>query len=193
MSLEQTVSLAQQRKTDCPLLIAIDGHSAAGKSTFASKLAQALTGAQSSAPIIHTDDFYRPINEDERFALDAASGYQRYYDWQRLKRDVLQPLSSGQPARFQRYDWPTNRLDTWRTVEPIDYVIIEGCYAARPELKRYYAIIVLMDISIAERDRRQRERADATPAWLDRWHAAEAFYLTTHRPRDYADFVVPGT
>ena len=153
-AIPQIIAFAQQQCTDFPLLIAIDGHSAAGKSTFARQLAQALPDTQ----IIHTDDFYRPMDETERFALDAEGGYQVYYDWQRLEGDVLKPLAAKKCARFQRYNWHKNRLGAWQTVEPSDYVIVEGCYAARPELKHYYAIIVLMDISIDERDRRQRER-----------------------------------
>ncbi len=187
-AIPQIVAFAQQQRTDFPLLIAIDGHSAAGKSTFAGKLAQSLPNAQ----IVHTDDFYRPMEEEDRFALDAEGGYQRYYDWQRLEHDVLKPLASRKCARFQRYDWHENRLGEWQAVEPSDYVIIEGCYAGRPELSHYYAIVVLIDISVDERDRRQRERADATRAWLDRWHAAETFYLSNYRPSDYADFIVPG-
>jgi cytidylate kinase len=70
--------------TDARLtLIAVDGHSAAGKSTFARRLARRL-----SAAIIEADAFYRVLDPEVREALDARAGLDQYYDWQRL-RSVL--------------------------------------------------------------------------------------------------------
>lgn len=56
-------------------LIAIDGHSAAGKSTLARTLQRVLENVQ----IIFGDDFYRVMTEAERFRLSVVEGYGRYY------------------------------------------------------------------------------------------------------------------
>lgn len=69
-------------------------------------------------------------------------------------------------------------------------VIVEGCYAARPELKDYYDVIVLVETPAAVRARRQAERADASQSWLDRWDAAETYYVTRIQPRSYAHWVM---
>ena len=47
-----------------PTIVAVDGHSASGKTTFA----RTLAGAGPST-ILHLDDFYRPMPSEERAAL----------------------------------------------------------------------------------------------------------------------------
>jgi uridine kinase len=170
------------------LLVAIDGHSAAGKST----LARTLQGALPQVTIMHTDDFYRPMPDADRARLDAASGYQHYYDWQRLEQDVLQPLAQGTRSRYRRYDWHQNALDGWTEVRPDGIVIVEGCYAARPEVRDYYHAIIVVETPVPLRAQRQRDRADASPAWIARWEAAEQYYLQRAAPQTYATFIVGG-
>jgi len=170
------------------VLVAIDGHSAAGKST----LARTLQAALPQVTIVHTDNFYRPMPEVDRARLDAAGGYQQYYDWQRLEHEVLQPLAHGSMSRYRRYNWQQNTLDGWHEVTPHGIVIVEGCYAARPELRSYYHVIIVVETPEQERVQRQRARADASPAWLARWDAAEQYYLRQHAPQTYATFIVRG-
>jgi uridine kinase len=169
-------------------LLAIDGHSAAGKST----LAAAIAAHAPAATIIHTDDFYRPMAEDERAALDAAGGYQWYYDWQRLEVQVLAPLRRGEATRYQHYDWASNQLAEWTAVAAAGLIIVEGCYAARPQLRHYYDVIVLVETLPARRAERQRARVNDSPAWIERWEAAERYYFASERPQAYADFILAG-
>jgi uridine kinase len=169
-------------------LLAIDGHSGAGKSS----LAGALRGARPDAIVVHTDDFYRPLDPDYRASLDAEGGYAEYYDWQRLEAQVLRPLSLGRPGRYQKYDWGSNELGEWEEIKPSGLIVVEGCYSARPELRSYYHAIVLVVTPPAERERRQRIRDDANDEWLDRWDAAERFYMERSGLGNYADLVVSG-
>jgi uridine kinase len=169
-------------------LVAIDGHSAAGKST----LARILQTKHSDAVVAQTDDFYRPLDLGYRATLDAAGGYAEYYDWQRLEAQVLRPLRSGTKARYQRYEWDTNELGDWATIDPVGLVIVEGCYSARPELRAYYDAIAFVVASPVERKLRQHLRNDATDAWLGRWDAAERYYLDRFDPESYADVVLLG-
>jgi len=183
---EQVLAKLAALKSRGPLL-AIDGHSAAGKTT----LARALHASQ-EATIVHADDFYRPLEPSYRNALDAAGGCAEYYDWQRLEDQLLRPLRSGRPARYRKYDWSRNELGEWAEVEPGRLTIVEGCYSARPELRAYYDFIVLVVSAPDERQRRQEQRNDASRAWMDRWDAAERYYLKHFRPDAYADLVVSG-
>jgi uridine kinase len=170
------------------ILVAIDGHSAAGKST----LARMLQTKHLDAAVVQTDDFYRPLDPSYRATLDAAAGCAEYYDWQRLEAQVLRPLRSGTKARYQKYEWGTNELGDWTTIDPSGLVIVEGCYSARPELKSYYDAIAFVAASQVERKRRQHLRNDASDAWLGRWEAAERYYLDRFDPESYADLVLPG-
>jgi uridine kinase len=192
------VTLNQQMRAVLPLLkprtaraltmLAIDGHSAAGKTSFARALRQQLPQVR----VVHMDDFYRPMQEAERASLDTAASYQRYYDWQRLEAQILIPLTNGQISHYQTYNWVTNQLDVWATVAPDGVVVVEGCYAARPELRHYYDAIILVATSAEQRERRQQARADASPEWLARWDAAERYYMDLYRPHDYADAIIEG-
>lgn len=167
-------------------LVAIDGHSAAGKTTLAKMIQQSIAESQ----IIHTDDFYRVMETTKRETLNAEKGYQLYYDWERLENQVLLPFSKGKGIRYQKYSWQDNQLIDWVEVVPEGIVLIEGCYSARPELKHYYDLIVFVETNMQERIKRQAIRADASPEWLERWDAAERFYIQKYQPASYANYVV---
>jgi uridine kinase len=182
------VALLEERDRPSPVLVAIDGHSAAGKSS----LARAVAALRPDATIVQTDDFYRPLDVEFRNRLDAAGGYAQYYDWQRLEAEVLQPLRSGRAARFRKYDWAANALGDWDDVRPEGVILVEGCYSARPELRTYYDAVVVVTASPMARQLRQRQRNDAAAVWLERWDAAERHYFEHHRPDIDADLVVSG-
>jgi uridine kinase len=184
-SLEQIIELLQEVHKS-RVLIAIDGHSAAGKTT----LARAIQYAFPKTKIIHADDFYRVMNETERQILDAEKGYQLYYDWQRLESQVLLPLSKNLQSCYQKYDWHHNQLSDWITVPSEGIIIIEGCYSSRPELKDYYDITILVDTDTQKRMERQMIRADASQEWIERWDAAERFYMEKYQPLSYVDYLV---
>ena len=58
-----------------PLVIALDGPSAAGTSTLGADL-----GMRLSANVVAGDDFYRDMPEEQRWALTAAQGVEEYFD-----------------------------------------------------------------------------------------------------------------
>ena len=185
-SFDKAVSLIRKLGQDEQfVLIAVDGHSAAGKSTLARKLQTTLAGVQ----LVHGDDFYRVMPETERFDLNASEGYRRYFDWERLEQQVLSPLAARQEAHYRVYNWATGALGDTKVVQPRGIVIIEGVFSARPELRDYYDAIFLVNTEEKIRAQRQQQREDA-PAWVSRWDAAERFYLETHKPHTYADLVI---
>ena len=120
--IEDLIAAIGNRKAeqaDVPFLVAIDGHSAAGKST----LSRALTKAWPDAALVATDDFYRVMDAEERFALDASGGYESYYDQRRLRIEALEPLKAFRPARFQIYDWGQNKLGAWREIQAPQWLL----------------------------------------------------------------------
>ncbi|MFT4163914.1 MAG: hypothetical protein QM650_01570 [Microlunatus sp.] len=170
-------------------MIGIDGHSAAGKSTLATALAIEFD----HVAVVHGDDFYRIMSGDQRAGLDPAQGADLYYDWQLLRDEVLLPLRGGCRATFRPYDWGTNQLsDTVVTIEPAPVIVVEGLFVSRPELESLIDLSVLVSVDPASRERRQRNRADASPAWLQRWEAAEQWYFRNVRPPGSFDIVLSG-
>ena len=169
-------------------VLAVDGHSAAGKSTFAEALASG-TGAA----LVRGDDFYRVMDEAVRAELAPAKGVELYYDWQRMRDEVLLPLRAGASASYHPYDWDSGRLASRLVKVPAAAVVIlEGLFVSRLELQPLVDRSVLVETPAAVRRRRQTERADASLEWLERWDAAERhFFRDIRSPRTF-DLVVRG-
>lgn len=131
------------------------------------------------------DDFYRVMEEQERSSLTPTEGVARYFDWERLRSEVLTPLRAGRPATYRRYDWGTNRLGDTVSVMARGIVLIEGIYVTRPELIDAFALAVVVLTSDATRRARVYARRENPPTWIRRWEAAEDLYFercfATHR------------
>ena len=82
-----------------PILVALDGRSAAGKSTLAAVVAP-LVGAV----VIDGDDFYSGGTAETWDAMSAAEKASHCMDWRR-QRPVLEKLARGEVATWHPYDW----------------------------------------------------------------------------------------
>ena len=170
------------------LVIAIDGHGAAGKSTIAGAVARA-TGAA----LVHTDDFFRSPAAGPGTAAPGARAIACYYDWRRLRAQALEPLRARRGAAFRRFDWERGRgLDGTVAVEPSDLILVEGVFSASPELSDLVDRSVFVQTPEPERLRRLR-RLVTPEEWDDDWLAAEQAYFGLARPPSSFDLVVPGT
>lgn len=167
--------------------IAIDGHSAAGKSTLADRLSCALDVA-----LVRGDDFYSVMEERARARLSPREGVERYYDWMRMRDQALIPLLDGRPAVHRPYDWEANRLYSQTvTVEPAPLVVVEGLFVARPELMDLISLAVLVEADPEIRAIRQGARDDDA-IWVQRWDDAERYYFNIIRPPGTFDIRVTG-
>lgn len=181
-------AVGRWRGARSPLVVAIDGHGAAGKSTIAGRVAEA-TGAA----LVHTDDFFRPPA-----GADAGLAIGRYYDWARLRAEALEPLLAGRASSFRAFDWEPDGtglggtgLGGTVTVLPSHVIVVEGVSSAAPALSDLVHRAVFVDTPPAERLRRLRERVRPED-WDDEWLAAEHAYLDLARPRSSFDLIVPG-
>jgi uridine kinase len=170
------------------LVLAIDGHGAAGKSTLAEAVARA-TGAA----LVHTDDFFRPWPARSRPGAAGARDMACYYDWRRLRTQALEPLRERRGATFRRFDWERGSgLDGAVAVEPGDLVLVEGVFSAAAELADLVDRSVFVQTPEPERLRRLR-RLVTPEEWDEDWLAAEQAYFGLARPLSSFDLVVPGT
>lgn len=182
MSFEQIVEvIAKRHVARRPIIIGIDGFGGAGKSTFAKKLKVALGDAY----IVHVDDFFI---EDKATDADKSN-----FDRDRLERQVLMPIRSGQPAVYQTYDSETESL----TVPAVTYVIIEGVSAYHPNIEHYYDYKIFIDtpIKIAKQRGSYRDKKlgeDNDLLW-PLWTATYAKYKRIHKPDQRADFILDTT
>ncbi len=170
-----------------PLMVAIDGLSGAGKSTLAADLVEALPDVE----LIRGDDFYRAMDEEQRFGLSPVRAYHEDYDWQRLLQEALAPLRAGTATRFRRYDWSTGELGGWVEARPAPVVIVEGVCVLRPELVSMFDVTIWVETSPEVRASRLSRRGDPAEE-VDRWDRIERFYVSRFRPAASADLVVMG-
>jgi uridine kinase len=152
-------------------LIGIDGPGGAGKSTLAAKL---------SDKIVSTDDFITRAWE--------------WYDFERLRREVIDPLLRGEPARYRRVDWTDGELKEWHVVEPGGTVVIEGVAALDVRLRDAYEHRIWVETprEICFRRGLERDGEEALPLW-EAWSEKEQRYWAEQRPRDAADEIVDGS
>jgi uridine kinase len=166
-------------------IVAVDGHSAAGKSTFAAALA-----SRTDAALVPADDFYRVMDQETRARLSAQEGIARYFDWERMRDEVLVPLRAGRDAVYLPYDWDTGLLaERAITIRAAPAVLLDGVFTSRPELAPFLDLCVLIEAPADLRWRRQLGRGDSL-GWLRRWEAAERLFFTEVRAPETFDLVV---
>jgi uridine kinase len=177
-------SIAQDRT----FLTGIDGGAGAGKTTFARWFARRIAAPATPVATVHIDHFCRP--SAERIHQNAVIAD---LDWQRLRDQVLVPLSTGESARFQLYDWPTDRLAAWETIAPGGVVIVDGVTALRQELAGYYDLAIWLSCPREVRAARLLGRGDTPLAEIERWQPSEERYIAAHDPQSRADLVIDTT
>lgn len=155
-----------------PFIIAVDGHSGVGKSTFARRVACDLDGR-----VIEGDDFYAGGLD---IGLDTPeSRAARCIDW-RTQRNMLEALKHGREARWHSFDW--NRFDgslskTETVIAPCPFIILEGVYSARSELADLIDFAVLLRLDNKRRTVRLTKRDGRAGPWDIQWREAEEWYF----------------
>ncbi len=155
-----------------PLVVAVDGRSAGGKSTAASRLAAATAGAV----VVHTDDF---------------AWHHGFFDWDELLVEgVLRPAGRGEAVSFRPPAW-VERGREGAVEVPADStaVLLEGVGSSRSSLAPWLDATVWVQSDEAAAYRRGierdvvlgRNRAEAVAFW-DQWMAHERPFLAADRP-----------
>ena len=178
------------------LVVAIDGRSGSGKTTVAAAVAQAI-----GAVIVPCDDFFAASVSNTEW--DRRTPEQRAadaIDWRRLKREAIEPLRTGRPARWYAFDflagprgdgtYPLRRTPTVLAPKPV--VLLDGAYSARPELADVLDLSVLVEAASTTRDARlaAREAPEFLRQWHARWDLAEEHYFGRVRPPSAFDVVL---
>ena len=147
-----------------PLVVAIDGHGAAGKTTIAGEVAFTL-----GAILVHTDDYFHEAQDNgDRRPMS------QYYAWQELRERALEPaiglVQQGPGAPL---------------------VIVEGVSSAAPALADLATRAVFIDTPEPVRLERLHGRI-SEEEWDEEWLYAERLYFTSRPPESF-DLVVSGT
>jgi uridine kinase len=160
-------------------LVAVDGPSGAGKTSFAARLAGAIGPG---TPIVHTDDMLDGWRDQVTF-------------WPRLEEWVLGPLREGRPGRYRRYDWEAGNFSReWTDVPAAPAVVLEGVTSARAEIRPELTLSVFLTAPLAERISRTDRRDGGTlSAYLEEWRRGEEAHFAADATAHHADVVVDTT
>src|SRR4029453_10815706 len=142
---------------------------------------------RSAGSVVEGDDFYRntlpSLNLAQRGAMSDTAVVDAVIDWGRRGAEARFPLRARRSATFQPYDWDADdgRLAPPKTIPAADLVIVEGVYAARPELADLVDLAVYLGVDPQVRAQRYAERED-DPDWRRFWERGEAHYFRVVRP-----------
>ncbi|GAA2100694.1 uridine kinase family protein [Actinomadura alba] len=156
-------------------IVAIDGPSGGGKSTFADVLARSL----GEAPVVRSDDFPVPWDGDPLAW------------WPPLAAEVLRPLEDGRPAAYRRYDWRLGTAGDRVEVPVTAVLLLEGVGAAWRGSPAAFRIWIDAPRELRRRRAVERDGPHLAESW-DRWSAREEAHFAADRTRARADLFVDG-
>jgi uridine kinase len=183
---------------DHPVRVAIDGRSAAGKTTLANALGDAVRSASPRTVIrAELDGFMTMVADRNAYPYDSAESYYRdAWDYPAIRAGLLIPLGPGGDRRYR-----TGPLDPPH-IAPDDAILLaDGVFLQRPELDRFWDLRIYLDIGPDESLRRGIDRdrhwmggaAEAEHRYRTRYLPGEQRYLAEVRPRERAQIVVDTT
>ena len=169
----QSIAFAAQhlQGAPAPLLIALDGRCAAGKTTLANRLAE-----QYGWGVIHLDDFFlQPAQRTPQRLAEPGGNLDR----ERLISEVLLPLTRHRPGVYRVFDCRTMGFAAVpRPLPAAPVVLLEGSYACHPDLRPLCGLHVFRTVDPGEQLRRLTAR---NPARLQdfrtRWIPMEEQYF----------------
>lgn len=201
---EATAAVADRCRVELahPVRVAVDGITAAGKTTLARELVAAIRATGRPALHLSLDGFHHPRARRYRRGRWSALGYyEDAYDVEAFVREVLQPLG---PEGDRRYRHRVRDLETDQPViEPrsgapqTTVAVVDGSFLLRPELAESWDRTVFVDTSFpVARARAVRRDAElfggpeaVEEAYDRRYHPACRRYLELVHPSGRADVV----
>jgi len=167
------------------VLVAIDGNSGTGKSTFAESLKEYF-----DCNLIKADDFFLPFDMRTPQRLQETGGNIHY---ERLL-PLLQQAKKGQSASYYAFDCHTNGTIS-RQIQPNRLTIVEGCYSLHDTLKDFYDLAVIFKASKPIKQSRiyNRDGEESLKRYLTEWIPMEDIYLSNLNLKDLPTIVVDTT
>jgi uridine kinase len=183
--------------------VAVDGRSAAGKTTLADELVQPIERHRRTVIRASVDDFHRPAAERyRRGRYSAESFYFDAFDYPAVRTRLLLPLGPDGSRRYRPafFDaWNDRPIDQPEHEAPDDAILlVDGVFLCRPELNDLWDFRVFVDIDPEESVRRgvlrdqvwMGSEEEARRRYRQRYLPGEQLYLRAVQPLRHADAIV---
>ena len=182
-----TVVKAVLARTDKnPVIIAIDGPSASGKSAIAKSIADDY-----DCNVFHMDDFFLTPERKTQERLSTPGGN---VDYERFEAQVLKNLLSGQPFTYDIYSCKTGEYTPCQ-VSPKRLNIVEGVYSLHPQLAPFYEYKIFLDVERSVQLERilHRSGPNMLAKFKNEWIPLEDAYFKAYNLRAQNDFALNTT
>lgn len=166
------------------VVVAVEGHCAAGKTTLAQELS-----AEFGARIFHADDYFLRPEQRTAQRLEEIGGN---FDRERFAEEVAGAAQTRQNAFCRKYFCSSGTLSEPFEVEFTPVTVIEGSYCMHPALGEYYDLGVFVDISPEEQSRRimQRNGRELHKRFVEEWIPMENRYFKAMGIPDKCRFII---
>ncbi|GHJ48820.1 uridine kinase [Catellatospora sp. TT07R-123] len=179
-----------------PVRVAVDGCSAAGKTTFTDELAAAVRARTDREVVrVGVDWFKKPVHLRTAYPVDSPESYYLdTWDYGAIRDLLLVPLGPGGHRRYRdaiMHPAGTEHVDGPEHTAAADAVLLaDGGFLQRPELDPYWDLRIFLDIGLDDVQRRGTARDQV---WMGSAEAAAHRYRTRYVPgeRRYLDEVQP--
>ena len=173
-----------KKKKNNRFLLAVEGGSASGKTTF-SELLKSVYGCT----VFHTDDFFlqRHQRTSERFAEPGGN-----MDRERFLEEVLIPLTKNEKVILRRFDCMTFSILPGEDIIPTPFTVVEGAYSMHPDLADKYDLSVFLDVSEGDRKKRiqKRNSPELAKRFFNEWIPLETLYFNHFNIKEKCDITV---
>lgn len=165
-------------------IIAIDGNSAAGKSTLGQRLAQDL-----QANLYKMDDFFLQREQRTKERLAEVGGN---VDYERFKDEVLTNISGNSNFSYRVYDCQIWDFKGQKFFRPNLFHLVEGSYSRHPYFGSVYDFTIFLETDTKEQNERILKRNGPLlyRRFIEEWVPKENAYFDAFSIKDKADLVL---
>ncbi len=187
---------------DRPVLVGVDGRDAAGKTTLAAELAEALREEGRTVIEASIDGFHNPRTTRYRRGRDDPEGYYRdSFNIKDLKKHLLVPLKVGclhYTTRVFDYRVDGETLHTKQKAPRDAVLVFDGVFVHRPELQQYWNYSVYLYVGEEESTRRgvlrdPGEAEEIRRRYRVRYLPGQRLYHEEAQPMRHASIIIDNT
>ena len=169
------------------ILVAVDGPSASGKSSFGRFLNDNFI-----CNVFHMDDFFLPPERKTAERLAQPGGN---IDYERVEEGLIKNILKPENFTFNVYDCHTLSLFESGKVFHKRLNVVEGVYSLHPELSSYFDYKIYLDVNAEKQCERILARSGESKLerYKKEWIPLENKYFDTYKIKEQCDAVLDTT